>query len=115
MKNGNYRKQEKRAHAHRQFYRMRFRANDMDFAFQWILGSAVARMRKCFRRGGALLHPPIEPIEVPFEGAVLPGYFRKAAADGEKRRTLLMIGGDETFAEVYYFIAPEATERTATS
>jgi pimeloyl-ACP methyl ester carboxylesterase len=178
--------------AHRQFNRMYFKAYDMDFAFQWLMGSAVhggagigesyyaaariqdgnpaswgrewtalgervrargeaalaaghvvsgreallraaiyyravlasmrpsdpgfrpavAIMRACFRKGSSLLQPPVEPIEVPFEGAVLPGYFQKAAADDRPRRTLMMFGGGETFAEdLYYFIAPAAIRR----
>lgn len=178
--------------AHRQFNRMHFKANDMDFAFKWVMGSAVhggagigeglyaascmkdgdpaswgcewtalgervlargeaaltaghvisgreallraavyyraslaamrpgdpgfkptvARMRECFRKGTSLLEPPVEPIAIPFEGTVLPGYFQKAAADNRPRRTLMMFGGGETFAEdLYYFIAPAAVRR----
>ena len=36
-----YKDQEKEFQAHRQFQRMYFKANDMDFAFQWLMGSAV--------------------------------------------------------------------------
>ncbi len=177
---------------HRQFVRMHFRENDMDFVFQWLLGSAanggagigesfyaasrikdgdpegwerewnaladrveargeaalaaghavsaretllraalyrravlaslrpsesafasaVSRMRACFRKAARLMEPPLEPVEIPFEGHVLPGWFRKAALDGRPRPTLLMLGGGETFAEdLYYFIAPAALAR----
>ncbi|MBN2388856.1 MAG: alpha/beta fold hydrolase [Anaerolineales bacterium] len=187
-----FREQGQEFQAHRQFYRMRFKANDMDFAFQLLMGTAVhggvgigesfyaasrikdgdpdswerewtalgervrkrgeaalraghvvsgreallraavyyraalasmrpsdpefrptvATMRKSFQTGCALLEPALERIEVPFEGAVLPGYFQKAAADNTPRRTLLMIGGGETFTEdLYYFIAPAAIKR----
>jgi hypothetical protein len=42
MMNGKaYREQEKTLEFHRQFHRLRFRANDMDFAFQWAMGSGV--------------------------------------------------------------------------
>jgi pimeloyl-ACP methyl ester carboxylesterase len=192
MKTRALKDQGKEFQAHRQFHRMYFKANDMDFAFQWLMGSAVhggagigesfyaasrmkdgdpaswerewtalgervrrrgeaalaaghlvsgreallraavyyravlgsmrpadpgfrptvARMRECFRKGSSLLEPPVERIEVPFEGAVLPGYFQKAAADDRPRRTLMMIGGGETFTEdLYYFIAPAAIKR----
>lgn len=192
MKSRAFKEQGKEFQAHRQFHRMYFKANDMDFVFQWLMGSAVhggagigesfyaaarmkdgdpsswerewtalgdrvrargeaalaaghvvsgreallraaayyravlssmrptdpgfrptvARVRECFRIGSSLLDPPVERIEVPFEGAVLPGYFQKAAADDRPRRTLLMIGGGETFAEdLYYFIAPAAIKR----
>lgn len=33
--------QQKHYSAHRQFYRMYFKANDMDFVFQWLIGSAA--------------------------------------------------------------------------
>jgi pimeloyl-ACP methyl ester carboxylesterase len=178
--------------AHRQFNQMYFKANDMDFAFKWMMGSAVhggagigesfyaashmkdgdpaswergwtglaervrargqaalraghivsgreallratvydraalaamrpsdpafkltvARMRECFREGSSLLEPPVEPISIPFEGRILPGYFQKAVADNSPRRTLMTFGGGETFAEdLYYYIAPAAIRR----
>ena len=192
MRNKAVKEQGKEFQAHRQFHRMYFKANDMDFVFQWLMGSAVhggagvgesfyaasrmkdgnpaswerewtalgnrvrargeaalaaghvvsgreailraavyyravlgsmrptdpgfrptvARMRECFRKGSSLLEPPVERIDVPFEGAVLPGYFQKAADDDRPRRTLMMFGGGETFAEdLYYFIAPAAIKR----
>jgi alpha-beta hydrolase superfamily lysophospholipase len=184
--------QRKKINYHRQFHRMYFKANDMDFVFQWLMGSAVhggagigesfhaasqmkdgdpaswarewialagrvqerakgmlrsghavsareaylraavyyravltsmlptdpqfrpvvAAMRECFRAGSALLEPPVERFDVPFEGATLPGYFQKAGAGDGPRPTLLMIGGAETFAEdLYFFIAPAAIRR----
>lgn len=192
MSNRAVKEQSKEFQAHRQFHRMYFKANDMDFAFQWLMGSAVhggagigesfyaasrmkdgdpvswerewtaigdrvrvrgetaltaghivsgrealmraaayyravlgsmrpsdpgfkptiSRMRECFRKGSSLLDPPVEKIEIPFEGAVLPGYFQKASTDNKPRRTLMMFGGGETFAEdLYYFIAPAAIKR----
>src|SRR5512146_3441854 len=33
--------QKKSFQAHRQFHRLYFKANDMDFVFQWLMGSAV--------------------------------------------------------------------------
>lgn len=192
MKSKSFRQQRKEFQAHRQFNRMYFKANDMDFAFQWLMGSAVhggagigesfyaasrikdgdpsswerewtalgdrvrergeaalqaghivsgreaflramvyyravlgsmrpsdpsfkptvARVRECFQRGSALLEPPVERIEIPFENAILPGYFQKATADNKPRRTLLTIGGGETFTEdLYYHIAPAALKR----
>jgi len=192
MTNQAIKEQQKKFNAHRQFHRMYFKANDMDFVFQWLMGSAVhggagigesfhavsqmkdgdpaswgrewnalagrvreraegmlraghtvsaretylraavyyrailasmlptdprfrpltAAMRDCFRTGGALLEPPVERFDVPFEGATLPGYFQKAGPGNEPRPTLLMFGGAETFAEdMYYFIAPAAIKR----
>ncbi|HMB22896.1 MAG: alpha/beta hydrolase family protein [Chloroflexota bacterium] len=192
MKDQRLKEQKKKFDAHRQFHRLYFKANDMDFAFQWFMGSTshggasigesfyaaariqdgdpvswerewialaeraqsraeaelkaghtvsgadallratnyyraalisrlpthpqfrstVARMRECFHKGSALLEHPVERFDIPFEGAILPGYFQKAVTDNKPRRTLLMIGGAETFAEdLYYFIAPAALKR----
>ncbi len=192
MTNPAIKEQQKKMNYHRQYHRMFFKANDMDFVFQWMMGSAVhggagigesfhtaslikdgdpdswgrewtaladrvrmqaegmeraghgvsareaylrasvyyrvvltsmlpthpqfrptvAAMRECFHAGCALLEPPVEKFNVPFERTVLPGYFQKAAAGDEPRPTLLMIGGAETFAEdLYFFIAPAAIKR----
>ena len=70
------------------------------------------KARECFKKGAKLFDPPIEYVEIPFEGTVLPGYFIKAHKDGRKAKTLIMVGGGETFCEgLYYYIAPEAIER----
>jgi pimeloyl-ACP methyl ester carboxylesterase len=66
----------------------------------------------CFRRSAALMDPMAEPVWVPCGGAELPGYF-VAPADGEaKRKTLIMIGGGDTYAEdLYLIIGPAAIKR----
>jgi len=70
-----------------------------------------ARMRALMRQAGPLFNPPLEYCEVPFEGTVLPGYFRAAPGKGP-HKTLLMIGGGETFAEdLFFYIAPQAFAR----
>jgi alpha-beta hydrolase superfamily lysophospholipase len=70
-----------------------------------------ARVRGLMRTAGPLFDPPLEYFEVPFEDAVLPGYFQAAPGSGP-RKTLLMIGGGETFAEdLYFYIAQKALER----
>jgi pimeloyl-ACP methyl ester carboxylesterase len=72
----------------------------------------VARVRECFQKGSALLEPQVEKLEIPFENAILPGYFQKASADNKPCRTMLVIGGGETFTEdLYYHIAPAAIKR----
>lgn len=70
------------------------------------------KSRELMRKAGKLMEPPLEYFEVPFEGTVLPGYFRAAKAGGKPRKTLLMLGGGETFAEdLIFFIMPQAIER----
>ncbi|HNY12822.1 MAG TPA: alpha/beta hydrolase, partial [Candidatus Wallbacteria bacterium] len=67
------------------------------------------KMRELLKKAGKLFQPELEYIEIPFEGNVLPGYFRKAASDKVPRGTLIMIGGSETFAEdLYFYIASES-------
>jgi Esterase FrsA-like len=68
--------------------------------------------RNLLKKAGKLLDPPMEYIEIPFENTVLPGFYRKAAKGKTPRKTLIMIGGGETFAEdLVFYIAPQAYER----
>ncbi|MFW5837767.1 MAG: alpha/beta hydrolase family protein, partial [Desulfovibrionaceae bacterium] len=72
----------------------------------------AAKSRAVMKKAGSLLDLPLEYFEIPFEGAALPGYFRKASAGKKPARTLIMIGGGETFAEdLFFYIAPQAFER----
>lgn len=60
----------------------------------------------CFAEGAALLEPPVERIEVPFDGGTLPGYLvRPLAATGGEARfpTLIGVGGFDSSAEELYF------------
>ncbi|MDQ7836440.1 MAG: alpha/beta hydrolase [Humidesulfovibrio sp.] len=76
------------------------------------LPKAANKSRELMRKAGKLMDPPLEYFEVPFEGTVLPCYFRAAKADGKPRKTLLMLGGGETFAEdLIFYIMPQALER----
>lgn len=70
------------------------------------------KSRNLMKMAGELFDPPLEYIEIPFEGTVLPGYFRKAANSDKPAQTLIMIGGGETFAEdLVVYIAPQAHDR----
>ncbi len=76
------------------------------------LKERTLKFRNLMKKAGALFEPPLEYIEIPFEKTVLPGYFRKAKAGKEPIKTLIMIGGGETFAEdLYFYIAPQAFAR----
>jgi pimeloyl-ACP methyl ester carboxylesterase len=58
------------------------------------------------------MNPKLERVEIDYAGARLPGYFRKAARGNTPAKTLIMIGGAETFAEdLYFYIAPQAFDR----
>ncbi|MFH1595446.1 MAG: alpha/beta hydrolase [Pseudomonadota bacterium] len=70
------------------------------------------KSRSLLKKAGALFEPPLEYFEIPFEGTVLPGFFRKAAAGTKPVQTLIMIGGGETFAEdLFFYIAPQTYDR----
>jgi hypothetical protein len=58
------------------------------------------KSRGLLKKAGKLLDSQLEYVEIPFEGTVLPGYYRKASQDGKKHKTLIMIGGGKTFTEV---------------
>lgn len=72
----------------------------------------AGKSRALLKKAGALFEPPLEYFEIPFESTVLPGFFRKTGAGGKPARTLIMIGGGETFAEdLFFYLAPQAFER----
>ncbi|HBC88924.1 MAG TPA: alpha/beta hydrolase [Lentisphaeria bacterium] len=69
----------------------------------------AAKVRSSMQAAGKLSDPPMEYFEIPFENTVLPGYFMKADNSGKKCKTLIMIGGGETFAEDNYFYIGQQT------
>jgi hypothetical protein len=70
------------------------------------------KIRTCMKKAGKLSDPQMTYFEVPFEKTVLPGYFRPVKKDGKPRKTLLMIGGGETFIEdLVFYIEPQAIKR----
>ncbi len=56
-------------------------------------------VRICMKKAGLLFEPQMIYFEVPFENTVLPGYYLPVIKDNKRRKTLLMIGGGETFIE----------------
>lgn len=56
----------------------------------------------CFRKGLAD-KPWVEQVEIPFEGATLPGYFVNASKNGEPTPTVYIISGVDGTAEMMYF------------
>lgn len=69
-------------------------------------------MQACFRKAAQLSNPVIEPIEVPFQGQTLSGYFWGVDQSKSARPTLVVVGGVETWAEdCYFFIGSSAAER----
>lgn len=58
---------------------------------------------ECFRRAAALADPPIEPVEIPYEGRQLPGYLLRHDQTRKSRPTLLAMSGFDGSAETLYF------------
>ncbi len=75
--------------------------------------------KECFSNAGKLFSPPIESIEIPYEGTTLPGHFYRLnensnndTATPPPRPTLIAHGGfDSTLEELYTFAAAPALER----
>jgi hypothetical protein len=66
----------------------------------------------CFRRSAALADPAAEPVSVPSGGVDLPGYFVAPHDVRANRKTLIMIGGGDTYVEdLYLIIGPAAIKR----
>ena len=66
----------------------------------------------CYRKAAALFSPAIEPVEIPFEGTTLTGYFHHADASGQPGKTLLLCSGfDGSPEELHWNGARAAVER----
>jgi pimeloyl-ACP methyl ester carboxylesterase len=69
-------------------------------------GDAGARSQACFLEAAALLDPPVERLDVPFDGGSLPGYLVRPAPTvptSGPRPTLVCVGGFDSSAEELYF------------
>src|ERR687889_1863594 len=57
---------------------------------------------EAFQKAAAFMTPPVEPVEIPFEGTTLPGYFCQVDDSGKPRPTLIVTNGyDSTINELY--------------
>ena len=74
------------------------------------LVASQGRQTAAFRRFGALLERPPEILEIPYEGASLPGYFFRAG-DGRRATVILTGGYDGTAEELYLFNGAAALAR----
>jgi alpha-beta hydrolase superfamily lysophospholipase len=72
---------------------------------------AYHRQVAAFRKATAHLTPTAEPVQIPFEGTTLPGYFYGADTSGPPRPTLLVTGGYDGTAEELHFTAAPAVRR----
>ncbi|HUO22592.1 MAG TPA: hypothetical protein VMU59_08770 [Caulobacteraceae bacterium] len=66
----------------------------------------------CYRQAAALFTPAIEPVEIPYEGTTLLGYFHPADTSGQPRKTLILNNGfDGSPEEMHWNGARAAVER----
>ena len=76
---------------------------------------AYNRGRECFLTAATLFDPAIAPVEIPYEGTVLHGYFYRAAGSGEDARPrptmILHSGFDGTCEELHWYGAAAGQER----
>jgi dipeptidyl aminopeptidase/acylaminoacyl peptidase len=67
------------------------------------LVDAFERQTTAFRKAAALFTPPVEMINIPYEGTTLPGYFYKVDDTDAPRQTLILVGGYDGTVEEGYF------------
>jgi pimeloyl-ACP methyl ester carboxylesterase len=71
------------------------------------LVEAFEKEAAAFQKAAALMTPPVEPVEIPFEGSTLPGYFCRVDGSERPRSTLICTNGyDSTIYEMYLDFAP---------
>lgn len=63
------------------------------------------RSRSCFRLAASTFESVCEPVEIPFGGRTLPGYFACSKRREPGRPTLLIVGGADSWAEELYLTA----------
>lgn len=68
--------------------------------------------QRSYAKAAELFGSTWEPIEIPYEGTTLPGYFYKVDNSGTPRPTLIFHGGyDSSLEELFYFGAAAAVRR----
>jgi alpha-beta hydrolase superfamily lysophospholipase len=67
------------------------------------IARAYRRSVDCYKACAALFDPPIEPVEIPYEGTTLPGYFHRADSSARPRTTVIMHSGFDGSAEEMHF------------
>jgi len=68
--------------------------------------AAGARSQACFSDAAAVLDPPVERLDVPFDGGSLPGYLVRPTDTvrvGGPHPTVIAVGGFDSSAEELYF------------
>jgi len=61
-----------------------------------------------YQASAALFTPAIEPVEIPYEGTTIPGYFHPADSSGTPRKTLVLNNGFDGSAEEMHWMGARA-------
>jgi pimeloyl-ACP methyl ester carboxylesterase len=69
---------------------------------------AYERSVACYKASAALFTPPIESVEIPYEGTTIPGYFHPADSSGTPRKTLVLNNGFDGSAEEMHWMGARA-------
>lgn len=79
------------------------------------IAAAYDRSVSCFRSAVRLTDGAVEPVQIPYEGTTLPGYFYRAggkAKKGQRHPTVVMHNGfDGSVEEMHYVAAVALAER----
>lgn len=74
--------------------------------------SSYEKERTCFREAAKLFDPQIETVNIPYEnGRTMPGYFIPGGPPGEKRPTVLVLGGGDSALEELYGVCPVGAQK----
>lgn len=75
------------------------------------IAAAYERSVACFRIAAGLMRTPIEPVEIPYRGTTLPGYFYRADAPATGRTVVMHNGYDGSAEEMHFVAAAALAER----
>ena len=68
--------------------------------------------QQAYAKAAKLSGPTWEPVQIPYEGTTLPGYFYKADDSGQPRPTVIFHGGfDSSLEELFYYGGAPAVRR----
>lgn len=70
------------------------------------------KSRDAFHRACGLFDPPIQILNIPYRGSVLPGYFWRTDSSSTPRPTFIFVGGnDDSGEEGFFWAGPAAVRR----
>lgn len=75
------------------------------------IAASYERSVDCFHAAARLFEPKIEPVEIPFEGTVLRGYFYRAPGDAPAPTIVMHNGFDGSAEEMHFFGGAAGLER----